>query len=244
MLFASRPVDRVPLVEVAPAQPPAAVHDVALVELQRSSDSEPEEIVDGAALKLSVGAGATTITSTESDALPPPPVQVSVNSVFAWSAAAVALPFTGFIPLQPPLAVHEFAPVVLHCSVAEPFSATLSLTALSATVGLGNTLEAARLFVVSDSLDADSPHAASADKPAHNNSQAANRVHAKLRGACAKLARVERFEPERCSIVCSSAVRSGEFHPELRRPQFSIITCIRLQGLSAQCRGHSRRQRI
>ena len=65
-----------PLVPRVPVQPPEAVQEVALVELQVRVELPPDAIVVGLALKLTVG-----VTVTVADCgvlLPPVPVQVSV----------------------------------------------------------------------------------------------------------------------------------------------------------------------
>lgn len=70
----------VPLVASEPVQPPEAVQDVALLELQESIEVPPLGTVDGAALKLTVGRGAVvaTVTVAVTGALVPPgPVQTS-----------------------------------------------------------------------------------------------------------------------------------------------------------------------
>ena len=46
-----------PLIALAPAQPPPAVHAVAFLLNQTSSEVEPETILDGLAASITVGAG-------------------------------------------------------------------------------------------------------------------------------------------------------------------------------------------
>jgi hypothetical protein len=133
-----RPVDHVPLVATFPLQPPPAVHCVAFVDFHVSDASEPAPIVDGVATSVKVGVTAVTTISTDCDAAPPPPVQVSVSSVFAASGAVAALPLVGREPLQPPLAVHELAFVVLHSTSAAAPAGMLLWTALKTTVGCGS----------------------------------------------------------------------------------------------------------
>ena len=68
-----------PLVPRVPDQPPEAVHEVALVELQLRVELPPNATVVGLALKLAVGAGVVTVTVADCGVLvPPAPVQVSV----------------------------------------------------------------------------------------------------------------------------------------------------------------------
>jgi hypothetical protein len=63
---------------LVPDQPPEAVHEVALVELQVKVEALPLFTVLGLALKLTVGAAAVTVTVADCAAVPPVPVQVSV----------------------------------------------------------------------------------------------------------------------------------------------------------------------
>ena len=58
----SAPVDWLPLVALAPVQPPEAVQLVALVELQVSVEDAPLAIEAGAAEIVTVGAGGFTVT--------------------------------------------------------------------------------------------------------------------------------------------------------------------------------------
>jgi hypothetical protein len=52
-----------------------------------------------------------------------------------------ALPLVAFEPLQPPVAVHDTAFVVLHVSVAVPPLGTLVGLALRVTVGAGGEVD-------------------------------------------------------------------------------------------------------
>ena len=61
-----------------PAQPPEAVHAVALVELQLNVALPPAATAAGLTLSVTVGALADTVTVADCDAEPPAPVQVSV----------------------------------------------------------------------------------------------------------------------------------------------------------------------
>jgi hypothetical protein len=70
----------VPLVASVPVQPPEAVQDVALVELQVSTELPPLAIADGAALKLTVGTTGvdeTVTVAVTGSLVPPAPVQTS-----------------------------------------------------------------------------------------------------------------------------------------------------------------------
>ena len=79
MVAFSAPVERVPLRDRPPDQPPDAVQFVALVALQLSVDAAPLVTVLGLADSVTVGAGRLTETVADWDALVPPvPVQLSV----------------------------------------------------------------------------------------------------------------------------------------------------------------------
>ncbi len=60
-------------------QPPEAVHEVALVELQVSVEVPPEATLVGLAVSVTVGADAVTVTVADCGVpVPPDPVQASV----------------------------------------------------------------------------------------------------------------------------------------------------------------------
>jgi len=69
----------VPLAAFVPLQPPVAVQDVALVELQVSVEDPPLGMLVGFAVNVAVGTGlAVTVTVAAAAALVPPgPVQVN-----------------------------------------------------------------------------------------------------------------------------------------------------------------------
>jgi hypothetical protein len=69
---------------------------------------------------VTVGAGADTVTVADCVADPPGPVQVSSNSVLVESVPVDDEPLVDTAPLQPPLAVHDVAPVVAHVNVDSP----------------------------------------------------------------------------------------------------------------------------
>jgi hypothetical protein len=71
------PVLCVPLVPFVPLQPPVAVHEVALVELQVSVDAAPLATEVGFAVNVTVGAGTTVTVAVATLLVPPVPVQVS-----------------------------------------------------------------------------------------------------------------------------------------------------------------------
>jgi hypothetical protein len=135
----SAPVDWLPLVALAPVQPPSAVQLVALVELQVSVAEPPLATVVGDAVSVTVGADeAATETVTDWLPEPPGPAQVRVNVVVALSAPVDWLPLVARAPLQPPLAVQPVALVELQVSVADSPLAIEAGAALSVTAGTGD----------------------------------------------------------------------------------------------------------
>ena len=64
-----------PLIAWLPVQPPEAVQEVALMDVQLSVEALPLATVPGLAVKLTVGAAAVTETVTDCVALPPVPAQ-------------------------------------------------------------------------------------------------------------------------------------------------------------------------
>jgi hypothetical protein len=79
VLVESVPVDRVPLVDTAPLQPPLAVHAVASVAAHVKVDSPRGPTVLGEAVRVTVGcAGCMTMTCADCDTEPPTPLHVSV----------------------------------------------------------------------------------------------------------------------------------------------------------------------
>jgi hypothetical protein len=96
--------------------------------------------------------------------------------VFAVRGLVVIVPLIGWGPLHPPEAMHDCAPVALHCNVVELPLGTLVLFAARVTAGFAVSLEAAvavlpaEELVVDVSAD-DSPQAASAANTAHPSAQ-------------------------------------------------------------------------
>ena len=72
------PVDCVPLIALAPVQPPLAVQEVALVADQLRVAALPFVTVLGLLAKVTVGVGLVTDTVADCAAAPPVPVQVRV----------------------------------------------------------------------------------------------------------------------------------------------------------------------
>lgn len=132
-------MDCVPLVALAPVQPPEAVQLVAFVEFQVSVAEAPLATLVGLTLSVTVGAG-TAVTVTLWFALPPTPVQVSVNVVVAVSGDEVSLPDVALMPSQPPEAEQLVALVELHVSSVEVPAASVVGLALKETVGAGTTV--------------------------------------------------------------------------------------------------------
>jgi hypothetical protein len=93
----------VPLIALVPAQPPLAVHAVAFLLVQVSSDVEPETIVDGFAASVTVGAGvgwpvgaAATVIAVASHGDFSPAESVAHTLKLYWPATVgvpVKLPF-------------------------------------------------------------------------------------------------------------------------------------------------------
>ena len=73
----SAPVLCVPLVALAPLQPPEATHEVALVELHVSVEAPPLATEVGFAVNVTVGAGATLTVTVAMLLEPPAPAQIS-----------------------------------------------------------------------------------------------------------------------------------------------------------------------
>jgi hypothetical protein len=134
----SAPVERVPLSACVPVHvpepEPGTVQAVAPVDIHVRVEALPLATGFGEALISTVGSGAT-VTVVEATEVTPAPVQVSVKRVVLLSAPVVLEPLTATLPLQPPDAVHEEAPLEFHVSVdAWPLATMLGL-ALRLTVG-------------------------------------------------------------------------------------------------------------
>ena len=96
--------------------------------------------------------------------------------MFAVRGLVVIVPLIGWAPLHPPEAMHDCAPVALHCKVVELPLVTLVLFAASVTAGFAVPLEAAVAVLpveepVADVSADDSPQAASAANTAHPSAQ-------------------------------------------------------------------------
>ena len=134
-LLVRLPVEAEPLVGSLPLQPPEAVHEVALAEVQLNVALVPFATVLGLAESVMLGTDRLTDTVADCEALPPVPVQVKLYVVFAVSAPVDCDPLTGMVPLQPPLAEQEVALLADQVSV-ELLPEVIALgPALNMTVG-------------------------------------------------------------------------------------------------------------
>ncbi len=125
VVAASAAVACEPLVGTLPLQPPEAVQALASCAAQVSMVVIPAPSVVDFATRLTEGAGAATMTSVDCVDAPPGPWQVRVNVVVAPSVSIAADPFSGFVPLHPPLARQEAAPETFHAKVVPAPAATL-----------------------------------------------------------------------------------------------------------------------
>jgi len=128
-------VPEVPLPETAVPE-----HEVAFVEDQVSVEDPPLVMVDGDAVRVTVGVEppAETMTVTDFEALPPGPVQVAVYEVLEPGETTfvpdVALPVTA-VP------EHEVAFVEDQVSVEDPPLVMVDGDAVRETVGVGSPAE-------------------------------------------------------------------------------------------------------
>jgi hypothetical protein len=115
----------VPLVAFVPLHPPLAVHDVAFVLDHVSVDDCPSVIDVGLSEIVTVGAGAATVNAAVPLPVPPAPVQLSAYCDEPVAlGVTVAVPLVAFVPLHPPLAVHDVAFVLDHVRVDDCPSVT------------------------------------------------------------------------------------------------------------------------
>jgi hypothetical protein len=142
------PTDWDPLVDLDPAQPPAAEQEVALADDQVRVVDAPFATELGLVLKLTVVTGfGVTVTVLDWTALPPLPVQVNTKFAVADSAPVDAEPLRPLAPDQAPEAAHALALVEDQLSVDALPVATLLGAALSATVGAAALTETAADWV-------------------------------------------------------------------------------------------------
>ena len=112
----------VPLAANVPLQPPEAVQDVALVELQVSVEAPPLATLVGFAVSVAVGTGLAAIVTVAAAAalVPPEPIQVSEYVVSVVKAPVLWLPLVANGPDQPPEAVQDVASLEPQVNMAAP----------------------------------------------------------------------------------------------------------------------------
>jgi hypothetical protein len=116
-----------------PLQPPEAVHELALVELQLSAAELPLATDVGFAVRAAVG--TTLIPALTTGLVPPVPLQVSTKVEFLVRGPVLCVPLGANVPLQAFEAVHDVASVELQVSVAEPPLGTAPVLVVKMTVG-------------------------------------------------------------------------------------------------------------
>jgi hypothetical protein len=141
------PVGYVPLMPFVPFHPatPEPVHAVALVELHDSVEALPLGIAEGLAVRIAVGMMLTVALFTA--LVPPGPVQVSEKIADVDSVPVLCVPLVAFVPLHPPVAVHEVALVELQVSVEALPAATAVGFAVKVVVGVMLTVAVAAVLV-------------------------------------------------------------------------------------------------
>jgi hypothetical protein len=135
----------VPVIAFEPLQAPDAVQLDALSAVQESVARDPLATFAGLAVNETVGALAggggdgaeLTVTDAVLEIDPPVPVQFSVKAASAVSAAVCSEPLAAFVPVQPPVAVHEVTFVDDHVSVDREPEVTAVGLAVIVNVGAG-----------------------------------------------------------------------------------------------------------
>jgi hypothetical protein len=131
----------VPLVALAPPQPPLAAHEVALVELHVNVDVPEEATTVGLATKVAVGMTFTTMV--DRPLVPPVPLHVKEYELGVVIPPVLCVPLAARAPFQLPDAVQDVALVELHVSVeALPLTTDVGL-AVSVIVGAATTVTVA-----------------------------------------------------------------------------------------------------
>jgi hypothetical protein len=134
----SAPVVWLPLMANVPLQPPDAVQDVALVELQVRVEAAPLTTEAGFAVKEAVGSPRIVTVAVAAVLVPPAPLHVNEYVVLVVSAPVDWLPLVAFAPANvPPVAVQDVALVELQVSVEVPPLAIVVGFAVSVAVGTG-----------------------------------------------------------------------------------------------------------
>jgi hypothetical protein len=128
----------VPLVALAPVQPPLAVQVVAFVDDHVRLVDDPVVTELGFAVSVTVGnTGAVTVTDALAVPEPPLPEHVRVKLALAVSAAEFSVPLVALLPVQPPEAVQDVALVLDQVSAVVAPVVTLTGLADRVTVGAG-----------------------------------------------------------------------------------------------------------
>ena len=118
------PVLWLPLVALAPLQPPEAVHAVALVELHVSVDAPPLATRGDSPSRWPSRRAVTVTVAVATGWCRPDRCRSANTTCVAVSAPVLCVPLVALAPLQPPEAVHDVALVELHVSVEAPPLAT------------------------------------------------------------------------------------------------------------------------
>jgi len=133
VFLVSGPVLRLPLVASVPLQPPPAVHEAALVELQTKVADAPELSAAGVALRLAVG--MTLMPALTTVLLESLPEQVNMKTEFCVSGRVVWVPERPTFPLQASDATQAVALVEDQVRVAVPPLTTAPVLVFKLTVG-------------------------------------------------------------------------------------------------------------
>jgi hypothetical protein len=134
----SGPTFAEPNVARLPDHAPLAVQLVAFELVHDNCEVPLNATFVGDALNDSVGAEiACAVTVTLSDAVPPAPVHASVNVVVAVIEPDDCVPIVLFVPVHPPLAVHDVASVLVQDNVVDWPDVTELALDVRSTVGAG-----------------------------------------------------------------------------------------------------------
>jgi hypothetical protein len=126
-----------PLVALRPLQAPLAVHVFALSTDQVMVALLPSGIDAGLAVMVTTGGGVLTVTVVDALVDGPPPLQVSTYLTLpVFVGICALLPLVATVPLQPPLAVHEVAPLDDQVNSVEAPRTIAWGAALKVTVGV------------------------------------------------------------------------------------------------------------
>jgi hypothetical protein len=104
----------------------------------------PDTMLDGDALRVTVGNAAPSTTGADADVVPAGPVQVNEYAVVA-VGDSTCVPLMACVPLQPPEARHELTFTADHASVVVPAATIRGGVAVKITNGApcGSTLSSA-----------------------------------------------------------------------------------------------------